>query len=393
MSYDLEIWATRTPENLRSVVPDGDRWVARGESLVLDGGSWQIVLGGPEKVEDEDVPDNVRSALPGIRWLYPLNLEPLAAPAAARKSLKSTAKAVAVAAHGAVHDPQEDAVTLPSGIKRYAAPSREKDVRFDVLTLGWWFLGGPLLEPGGYSKFIGLLERFLPDALPRRYGTYEPPQFRFEESGRDHLVTYLAEANSSIVWYPTKPVVSVGLGAYEPPGWQGRLGFRSHRVEIELDSAALNQPGWPDQLVASWKEISAFLKPFYGEVRFLGGCIPSRTTYCSDFYTEESPTKSWWWRGIPRKPGCAVALGDPYASLWPEFTRLAERKGETCLVTLPQWSKGGSIQEITGPVPEGLMQRWTPEMAQASHGGWSMRWNTEYPPVFPFGGRPEGIVE
>src|SRR5688572_28044073 len=103
MSYDLDIWTTRTPENLRSVVPDGDRWVARGESLVLDGWSWQIVLGGPEKVEDEDVPDYFRTALPGSRWLYSHNLEPLAAPVAARKSLKSTAKLVAVAAHWAVH--------------------------------------------------------------------------------------------------------------------------------------------------------------------------------------------------------------------------------------------------------------------------------------------------
>jgi hypothetical protein len=393
MSYDLQVWGTRPIENLQSILPDPTKWVLDRESHYLRGRGWQIVVTGPEKVEDEDIPDDVRPALAGIGSLYSINLEPIGAPATALKSARAAAKAIAAAAHGAAFDPQTEEVTLPTGVRRYTPPRRETATRFDLVSMGWWFINGPLSEPGGYTRFVDLLERLLPDALPRRYGEHEPPQHKLVETGREHFTAYLAEARGDLVWYPTKPVVSVHVGCSLPSGWQPRLGFRAHSAEVEIDAFALSQAGWAGQLLKFWKEMSAFLKPFYGEARILGGNIASGATCYSDSQTEEGPTKSWFWRGIPRNPGFAVVLGEPYSTLWPGFARHSEHKGDLHLLTLPEWKKGRSIVEVTGAVPDELAQRWTPELAGSPQKGWSMRWNTQYPSVFPFGIPPEGCVE
>ena len=74
--------------------------------------------------------------------------------------------------------------------------------------MSWWFEHGRVLEPDWIDAFLALLERCVPEALPERYGLWEPPQHVFEETGREHLMAFLSEhMGEVIVWYANRPAV------------------------------------------------------------------------------------------------------------------------------------------------------------------------------------------
>lgn len=135
--------------------------------------SWQISIHPSVRVLPEDIPAEVSPVLPGIGYLTELNLSPINAPESAKKFALRAASAIAKGSHGVVFDPQEDALVLPTGIRRYAKPAPDENA--SVMRFSWWFVDGPLTE----NKFDGLLDALvadLPEAMPRRYGEFEPPQ-------------------------------------------------------------------------------------------------------------------------------------------------------------------------------------------------------------------------
>jgi hypothetical protein len=144
----------------------------------------QIVVGRSVKVLPEDVPEAVTQALPGIAYRTELNLSPIEAPEAARKFLSRSAAAIAKAIHGVVFDPQADQVTLPSGIKRFAKPGVSESA--SVISMSWWFIEGPAAR-GEFGPLLDILKVELPEGLPRRYGSFEPPEHVFAETGPEHF--------------------------------------------------------------------------------------------------------------------------------------------------------------------------------------------------------------
>ena len=376
MSYDLRVWGRKTA-NLAECLPPSQGWTERADGWALEKRSWQIVVSGPQHVEPEDVPADAADALPGLTVLVEISLEPGAAPRAAHSTLLSRARAVACALAGLVEDPQEGSVTLARGEKRYAKPKREE--RFAVVDLSWWFVASPLRTAGGTAELIRILSSHLPEAVPRRYGLWEPPQYTTHETGPEALADFMREnLDNSAVFYPTRPVVGFSLSdcdAQEHP-W---LGFRSNRLSIQLEIEALRQPGWERAAKRLWRDVSRLLQPFYGEARVLSGLTWFGATTGSDVKTDVHPVRSWFWRGIPPTPGLAIVLGPPYAALWPMVD--AERSGKLVFVAHPDWSSGESLHL---QVPSELAQRWEPSWMQGEHGGYTVNWCDEYPSTWPF---------
>ena len=62
---------------------------------------------------------------------------------------------------------------------------------FSVLSFSWWFLDDVMLNEKGRLSFLTLLEKWLPEALPKRYGEYEPPQHLFAKTGVKHLERFM----------------------------------------------------------------------------------------------------------------------------------------------------------------------------------------------------------
>jgi hypothetical protein len=275
-----------------------------------------------------------------------------------------------------------DTITAPSGVKRYRPKARDK--RFAVLSLSWWFTDGPLLTREGLDAFLGLIEKTLPEALPKRYGLYEPPQHQYAEMGTDHLLGFLDDHREElIVWYPHRPVVAVSLSC--SPKWgTRRQGFWANYVQIKIEANVLEQPGWDVALARFWQAASHTIQPFYGDVRTLQGFLRMGATYGSDMDTDFHPVKGPWWIGIPRSVGHALVLGEPYLSCWTAFRSSTAIERDLGFLSTGDWRTGEEVSDMVGGVPDALAQRWVPEWVESEYGGMSINWNTEFPPEWPF---------
>jgi hypothetical protein len=180
MSYDLQVWSVKGFQQNGFRQPE--EWEKKSGAWTQARKNWQIVVSESDRVLPEDVPGDASNLLPGIEWLTHLNLEGKAT-AEAMRLVQSAATEIARFAHGAVLDQQDGSIRLPSGVKRFMSP-RRKEV-FDVLSLSWWFLDSPIESREGRERLLNLFERLLPEALPKRYGSYEPPQLIYAQSGKD----------------------------------------------------------------------------------------------------------------------------------------------------------------------------------------------------------------
>jgi hypothetical protein len=360
VSHDVRIW---------SIAPCPDAAAHRAE-----GKGWQLVVTASEPVLDEDVPDEILPLLPGIGHLTELHLEGERSKAAIAALTKAT-KAIATATTGVIEDPQDASVTLPSGVKRWTPPARAD--RVELLELTWWLAQPALLERTTLERFVALLASRLPEAMPRRYGAYEPPEHQLARTGHAHLLDYLAShLAGTVVWYPSPPVAYLGIGHHRDPAWSQRGGrpvFRAHYVTFSIERDVLKQPGWASALRRAWRELSALLQPFYGDVRTTRGHLRSRNGgWSSDGTTEQHPVRAWWWGGIPPRLGHAAVVGSPYLERWPELAGHGTRDGGLLHLSTSDWLAGDDVADAVGGVPA--------RIAMINPGSYP----EQYPSEFPF---------
>jgi len=357
MSYDINIWSINSVDDLKqSILEEGFKELA-DNSYSLESKNWQITL-HQSTAEDEDVPDEALSLLPGIKYMLELHLEPISAPKTAYTQLNKLAKILARQTTGVIEDKQEDTYSLPSGIKKYNPPKREKEERFSILEMSWWFEHKNFSNRQHIVSFLKLLEKYLPEALPRRYGLYEPPQFKYEETGFEHFVDFLSK-EESIVCYTTKPVLGISLGFNDAPGFVNHGGKRKYKcsyITISLDAAVLGQSHWQEHLPKMWKTLSSEIQPFYGDVRILKNYISGKATYWGDATSERHPVKGWWWRGIPKHSALAMVIGKPYTQLWRGIKPASKEKNSLLIYYADKWDEEQNIANIVGTIPKNIAQ-------------------------------------
>jgi hypothetical protein len=164
----------------------------------------------------------------------------------------------------------------------------------------------------------------------------------YAQTGREHFLDFLDEQlYAGIVWYPQRPVIYVHLGFPKAAGGSPK-GFRSNYLQIEIDHDVLRQPGWESQLRRFWLDMNRLIHPFYSEARTLSGGM------------EQHPVRAWWWRGIPAQLGHAVALGESYQQLWPDFMRAATIEGSLAFASVENWAGEGTLAKAIGDVPSSI---------------------------------------
>lgn len=322
------------------------------------------------RVLPEDLPEEVAGALPGIGYLTELNLTPINASESTKSFAVRTAVAIAKTSHGVMLDPQTQAVTLPSGVRRYTKPA--PDGNASALSFSWWFVDGPLTE-NRFDELLDVLEAELPEAMPRRYGLFEPPQHVYAEEGREHFVKFLAtHADDGPIWYPSAPVFDVSLRIPSPIG-AIKQGFRSGMFSIDVNLCALKQPGWQSSLKRMWQRVSAIVQPFYGDVRTLHGFKLHRGRLFVTRGTMRHPVKVWWWPGIPPGPAQAIVLGKRYADLWPAFRENSGVFASLHFADTGDWSATRDVYDKIGQAPSEILRRDVSSVVPA-----------EYPVGWPF---------
>jgi len=371
----VSVWSVAMPELPGSLTRGA--WSESGSSWTCSGRGWRLVVNQPVLVDGDDIPAQVVRSLPGLAFLTELHLEPNSAKESARTFALGVATAIARASHGAVLDEQEGTLTLPRGVRRYRT---EPGTSVDLLTLSWWWLGEQLSTVEGIGRFLDVLEEHVPETLPHRYGTYEPPEFKLAERGRDHLLRFLHEnAMRFAVLYPVLPALGLTLNLQEEVG-HGTHGFAANHLQLDFDRAVLAQPGWEAALRRLWREVSLLLEPFYGDVRTLGGYERRGSRLWIPRNAQEHPVDGPFWAGLPSSPAHALVVGAPYTTLWPAMSGL--RDHGLRFSTVEPWGSQADVFEMVGMPPDELVD--PRKVSQREPGSIKFGAVPVYPVVWPF---------
>jgi hypothetical protein len=106
VSLDLEVYAPQPAslDQLRTKLPEAESWEQSPDVLAYEGDGWQVLVGEPEEVGADEVPDDLAAILPGVRYRIPLTLEPIGAEAEGQTFLSRVLEAVGSATHGVAYD-------------------------------------------------------------------------------------------------------------------------------------------------------------------------------------------------------------------------------------------------------------------------------------------------
>ncbi|MFQ6546442.1 hypothetical protein AADZ90_000685 [Aestuariibius sp. 2305UL40-4] len=273
MSYDVSVWVRADLETARESLQA--LGLAGQDQLLLERSAWAISA-FVHPIEPEDIPPEVTAVFRGPVTLIELHLSPIGASFAAYRHLRKIARGVAKTAEGAVEDLQTGEVWVPpslrlaKAVRQAVAADQQEGERATVLSFGWWFAHDLFTDRDGLRALLSEIEAVLPEALPRRYGPYEPLKYRRDRDGIDHYLDLLVEDDDGVEVASTAPAQDLRISTVKLPGEKKlhrEIMFRSRYIRFDVDGAVLSAPGYQAHLIHAFRTLSDFVRPFYGEVR------------------------------------------------------------------------------------------------------------------------------
>lgn len=398
MCLDFEVWSVDRFQD-ESVLPQPDRWAAEGDGWVFRTKNWQIVVEPSIEVDEHEPPPSISAGLVGIGYVTSVTLEPIHAPISAAAPARRVVRAIARHARGYGVDLQSETVIMAAG--KTLRPKPGKDNSMDLLAMNWWFESGPLTSEPGFGQLLEYFETQLPQFMPRRYGSFEPPEYRFDRADRQPFLRFLFETPLFPIWKAEGPYFDVSFSGSRGANWERRPALPSWQywvphLTLSCPASLLDDSGWSRALRRCWQYVSQLARPFYGDVRFLRGYVArGRSLYVDDQVTESHPLRGPW-RGLPPDLGCAAVFGPPYVKLAPGIVAAADFIDGLAFVSQEDWRADGDITDLVGKPPEELCQPGQDRRIERIHrfetGGGARSWSTERAqgraPLWPFGQPP-----
>lgn len=361
MSYDLQVYTPEdlTKDALRALVNQsaglavdatGGRWLAVTRGVRR---RYSFTVDGPDRLEPEDVPPGIASSVLDARYLYAVTVEGGAGseiPHAVR-----FAKRLAKALDGAVVDQQAGEIWSRSQSRTIPKPSREERVATADLT---WFSLRDQLPAGVSDLMVSAAERYLPEALPCRFGEYEPLQGKYADAGKEGFSQAWRGATSPLFFSGYLPCVGGRLNA----GPNERFPDRYWSMSITFLADPLKEDGWRHAVRRLFTTLADELRSFYASAQISRNQIWSGQSLWIDGETE-LPIRTLrfrdGWLGLPPTPTWWSWFGAPYA-----FAQsLLPRDGLTATAA------GTLFESAREPGPPGMMSplsRWLPASLFAS---------------------------
>ncbi|SEE97724.1 hypothetical protein SAMN04489740_3471 [Arthrobacter alpinus] len=270
MSYDLSVYAV-TPlgfDELLALVRstagldvDGEPSSDADSLMVMRGArrAYCFTIDGPFEVELEDVPEEVTASVIGAKAVYQVLVE--GSEETSIPHAVKFARKLAKSAAGAMLDEQSGEVWPKAKGSRVTRP-REASRATELVTVNFYTETGKMPEdlPGSY---IAAARKYLPEALPRRFGSYEPLQGKLERDG-DQAFTDM---------WRSDPTHSLYLDCQYPVGFGVLSGSKENRpigrTSLRFDGAVLSNPGWLEALRRFFVAFALESKSFFASVEVL----------------------------------------------------------------------------------------------------------------------------
>jgi hypothetical protein len=202
---------------------DNEVQVVRGKR-----GTYSFTVFGPYSIEPEDVPDDVMPHVldPNTSWQVVVEGSSPTETRVARRF----AKQLALAAGGVAFDEQTEEIL---GAKRSRKVARPEAPLVHTFELNWY---SPVSDPPPPRIWLDLATSFFPEALPRRYGEWEPLKYRLDRDGSEPFVDSYDPAH--LDFFGTLPCLD---GTMFPHPW-GEDGLQYEG--LNLLAAPMDEPGW-----------------------------------------------------------------------------------------------------------------------------------------------------
>ena len=304
MSYDIRLYTINKP-NWQILCNEYSLQNEVNDTLIVNKKDYQFIFMKEVPVLEEDIPDDLFKSLPGLQYLIECSIQPITSKENVIKDIIRIIKGIAKNAIGTIYNPQTDEIITPSGLTRTI--KYEKTEKFSVLELTWWFNSRNVLEKNNLINLLKIIEKYIPEALPRRYGEFEPPKETY--SSIETFADFLIQNSKMNVWYPTKPVDYVHFAIPDIIG-PVKMGYRFGILSIQIDACVIEMPGWKKTIKDVFSKIAFELNAFYADIYILKNHIRSKNVSYNDRSTEQHPIISWWWNGFPKKLGCGIFVNN-----------------------------------------------------------------------------------
>lgn len=219
-------------------------------------------------------------------------------------------------------DPQQGRVIWPRSAQRRQRPAPAS--RMTEISLEWFFPDADAEQ--AITELFEVLGRWWPEALPRRFGDYEPPQHRFDEEGLDGLLA-LARRDGSVFWTAARPSFGGSVSVQLDPevraekGWQHAppVGPQVGAVSVGVDGRWLEDDGWRADLIDGFVAAADRTGCAYAQAE-----VTRNWGYGGGHLWADGKTETWYrqtigldgsWMGLPRNPAWLAWFGSPYRHL------------------------------------------------------------------------------
>ena len=268
-------------------------------------------------IESEDIDEGLAALVTPPCWLTELGV-----PGFTKRGIevaKELARHIAETCQGAVLDPQVGSVIWPESPPR-PVRSPSKDERIREINLEWY------LPPNKASEhtariFLAALRKHMPEAVPVRFGKFEPLQGRLEP-GDDapFLAAWSDLARDPLGMLIVKSKKPCFGGSINLPGSRpARPGDRPvAEISLQFDGRIVcTDESWRERVVTLFVELCKALQPFYARGYVLRNVIASGRSTAFDAESEGFPSGAirGSWYGIPPTPTWMSWFGGPYTSL------------------------------------------------------------------------------
>ncbi len=374
MSTDFEVITVCKPSksSLKKFVKKEGELSLSGDFSCLSAesanGSTPIAtIDGPFAIERDDLHESINAVLLAPKWCVQIHMP-------AQTTMKSAEVVVQLCRYladnfqGIVYDPQGNKIIWPLGTPNYPA---KPDKRIDIVTLDF-FLPFTAVTGGTSAQFLDILREYCPEAVPTRFGAFEPLQGKLLPDSDDSFHTewrhqLVSDFGGMFFWKAQSPCFgghASFLGRREsPPTVPWKL-QRCQRISISFDGRCCGSDRkWCVKIITLFEQIANRLKAFYAAGFIERHVIANRNSLSYDSNSESiNVNRSKWWMGLPLEPTWLAWFGASYSRLlesdlkYSRYARVAE-SGEILLCMSDAPLNRDALQDIFPELPGDLLQR------------------------------------
>jgi hypothetical protein len=288
MSIAIEAYFRKRPK-INDLTSTGDGWVINVSEIL--------------SIVPDDIAKELQPNLKGCRWRIDVDLEGEPNPSALER-FEAVIGDFLGTYNALIYDPQTDQIFDKEGLQPIVNLPDAEELSF---SLQIYFENADKVDKPLMAKLLNVLAKELPEALPHRYGAFEPPQGRWDKGGREAFLESWSNDNPPF-WIGKTPVGYVFSSFVDKFGYK-TTNFRAGHFDFQFRPKLMADPEKLRAVMLVAEQYTLLLDAYY--VALKEGIL------------DASP----WWCGISPKPHLLIILGPPLLDQWNEFADASEPLG------------------------------------------------------------------